>query len=414
MVRKMTDSGLIGIDEIPESWNVVKVKEVFSIGRGRVIAKTELNDEGLYPVYSSQTKNDGCLGYIDTYDYEEPQLTWTTDGANAGTVFLRTGKYNCTNVCGTLLSKTDENDLKYLKYVLEHVAVYHKRADINGYKIMNNEMADIKVPLPSIKVQQKVANFLDYKTYQIDSIIQNTKLSIEEFKSYKQALIIETITKGVNSEVEMKGSGINWIGDIPKDWHCSKIKYVTSISRGKFSHRPRNDERYYDGDYPFIQTGDVARANKYVTSYSQSLNELGKGVSKEFPKGTLVMTIAANIGDVAVLDFDSYFPDSIIGFVPNNGFYWNYLYYIFCAMKETFISTAIVSTQLNLNVERVKELFIPVTRDEEEQREIADYLDEKCAHIDSLIEQKQQLIKEFENYKKSLIYEYVTGKKEVL
>ena len=88
---------------MPSEWKLVKVKKIFNISRGRVIAKTELSDEGVYPVYSSQTKNNGCLGFIDTYDYDEPQLTWTTDGANAGTVFLREGKYNCTNICGTLL-----------------------------------------------------------------------------------------------------------------------------------------------------------------------------------------------------------------------------------------------------------------------------------------------------------------------
>ncbi|MFR5931378.1 MAG: hypothetical protein ACLUGI_12435 [Subdoligranulum sp.] len=82
----------------------------------------------------------------------------------------------------------------------------------------------------------------------------------------------------------MKDSGVEWIGEIPKEWVCEKIKYATSISRGLFNHRPRNDERYYNGKYPFIQTGDVANATKYIVSYSQTLNELGKSVSKEFPK----------------------------------------------------------------------------------------------------------------------------------
>ena len=119
------------------------------------------------------TKDDGCLGYINTYDFDKPQLTWTTDGANAGTVFLRKGKYNCTNVCGTLLLKSNNNDLRYLKYALEYIAKYHKRPDTNGYKIMNNEMAEIKITLPRLEEQQKIANFLDKKVTQIDHIIKN-------------------------------------------------------------------------------------------------------------------------------------------------------------------------------------------------------------------------------------------------
>ena len=86
---------------------------------------------------------------------------------------------------------------------------------------------------------------------------------------------------------EMKNSGIDWIGEVPVETEIIKIKYITNISRGLFNHRPRNDERYYGGDYPFIQTGDVARAGKYITTYSQTLNELGISVSKQFPKGTM-------------------------------------------------------------------------------------------------------------------------------
>lgn len=408
----MKNSGIEWIGEIPADWNIIKVKNLFNIGRGRVIAKTELEDSG-YPIYSSQTKNNGVLGYISTYDYDIDQLTWTTDGANAGTVFLRTGKYNCTNVCGTLAPKNNDNNLLYMKYALEYIAVFHKRADTNGYKIMNNEMADIKITIPPIHEQNKIADFLDSKVSEIDKMIAETKSSIENYKEYKQSVITEAITKGLNKNVQMKDSGINWIGQVPADWEVVKIKYVSKVSRGLFNHRPRNDERYYNGAYPFIQTGDVASADKYITKYSQTLNELGKSVSKEFPKGTLTMTIAANIGDVSILGFDSYFPDSIIGFVPNDNIQNIYLYYIFKAMKEQFINASVMNTQLNLNIERVREIFIPITYNQDKQQEIIDYLDKQCAEIDNLISEKEALIVNLEEYKKSLIYEYVTGKKAV-
>ena len=412
MARKMKDSGIEWIGEIPEGWELTKVKRIFDIGRGRVISQQELTSVG-YPVYSSQTKNNGCLGYISTYDFDKSQLTWTTDGVNAGTVFLREGKHNCTNVCGTLAPKNDTNDLRYLKYALEYIAFYHKRADINGFKIMNNEMAEIELLLPPLFEQQNIANYLDFKCSQTQSILEQSLFSIEEYKKLKQAVITQAVTKGVRGEREMKDSGVEWIGEIPKEWVCEKIKYATSISRGLFNHRPRNDERYYNGKYPFIQTGDVANATKYIVSYSQTLNELGKSVSKEFPKGTLTMTIAANVGDVAILNFDAYFPDSVVGFVPNKNIRTLYLFYVFSAMKDEFIRTAIKSTQLNLNIDRVKETFIPVTLNVNEQCEIENYLESKCAEIDGLIAKKEQLVKELESYKKSLIYEVVTGNREV-
>ncbi|WP_222620524.1 restriction endonuclease subunit S [Sphaerospermopsis sp. LEGE 00249] len=111
---------------------------------------------------------------------------------------------------------------------------------------------------------------------------------------------------------EYKNSGVEWLGKIPGHWEVKKIKYISTILRGKFSHRPRNDPKLYDGDYPFIQTGDIAATDKYITTYEQTLNALGFAVSKQFPKGTLVMAIAANIGDVAILDFPACFPDSIV------------------------------------------------------------------------------------------------------
>jgi len=279
--------------------------------------------------------------------------------------------------------------------------------------INNQKLYDCRFPFPSHDEQLLIANDLNLQCAKINEILSHIRSSIEEYKKLKQAVITQAVTKGVRGEREMKDSGVEWIGEIPKEWVCEKIKYATSISRGLFNHRPRNDERYYNGKYPFIQTGDVANATKYIVSYSQTLNELGKSVSKEFPKGTLTMTIAANVGDVAILNFDAYFPDSVVGFVPNKNIRTLYLFYVFSAMKDEFIRTAIKSTQLNLNIDRVKETFIPVTLNVNEQCEIENYLESKCAEIDGLIAKKEQLVKELESYKKSLIYEVVTGKREV-
>ena len=308
-------------------------------------------------------------------------------------------------------------DKEFLYYFLTSpLAKIQFEQQVDGGVVKNlniDKIGDTVILLPSLIDQNKVIAHLDSLTSETNSLLSKTITSIEEYKKLKQAVITQAVTKGVRGEREMKDSGVEWIGAIPKEWVCEKIKYATSISRGLFNHRPRNDERYYNGKYPFIQTGDVANATKYIVSYSQTLNELGKSVSKEFPKGTLTMTIAANVGDVAILNFDAYFPDSVVGFIPNKNIRTLYLFYIFSAMKDEFTRTAIKSTQLNLNIDRVKETFIPVTLNVNEQCEIENYLESKCAEIDGLIAKKEQLVKELENYKKSLIYEVVTGKREV-
>jgi len=192
---------------------------------------------------------------------------------------------------------------------------------------------------------------------------------------------------------------------IPSHWSEVRLKDIAFLERGKFTHRPRNDPQMYDGIHPFIQTGDVARAIKYVTDFKQTLSDKGIEVSKRFKKGTLVMTIAANIGDVAIVDFDTYFPDSIVGFHPRKS-NLDFLFYLFLATKNELNRVKVTSTQDNLNLERLNALikFIPPL---EEQQAIADYLDARTAQIDRKIDLLEQKAEKYANLKKSLINETV-------
>ena len=190
----MKNSGIEWIRDVPEHWKVKRVKEVFTISRGRVIAQTELIENGHYPVYSSQTKDDGCLGYINTFDYEGDYITWTTDGVNAGTIFLRQGRFNCTNICGTLKLNEKNHFIGYLFYALQVSAKHNKRIDTNGAKIMSNEMMFIKISIPPLSEQKAIADYLDTKTAQIDQIIQTINTQIEKLKELRKTLINDVVT----------------------------------------------------------------------------------------------------------------------------------------------------------------------------------------------------------------------------
>ena len=423
----MKDSGIEWIGEIPEGWEVAPIRSCFDEVRtkntngqeqnalqfkfGNIISKTNFNANADDYVADAITNYTVVLpdtvminGLNLNYDFKSLRVALVKEKGVITSAYL------------AIFPDRKKISPQYATYLFKgyetKMAFHNMGAGIRktlGYKEFKNQ----PLLLPSEKEQNKISAYLDSKCSHIDIMLSKIRSSIEEYKKLKQAVITQAVTKGVRGEREMKDSGVEWIGEIPKEWVCEKIKYATSISRGLFNHRPRNDERYYNGKYPFIQTGDVANATKYIVSYSQTLNELGKSVSKEFPKGTLTMTIAANVGDVAILNFDAYFPDSVVGFIPNKNIRTLYLFYVFSAMKDEFTRTAIKSTQLNLNIDRVKETFIPVTLNVNEQCEIENYLESKCAEIDGLIAKKEQLVKELESYKKSLIYEVVTGKREV-
>lgn len=418
MARKMKDSGIEWIGEIPEGWELTKVKRIFDIGRGRVISQQELTSVG-YPVYSSQTKNNGCLGYISTYDFDKSQLTWTTDGVNAGTVFLREGKHNCTNVCGTLAPKNDTNDLRYLKYALEYIAFYHKRADINGFKIMNNEMAEIELLLPPLFEQQNIANYLDFKCSQTQSILEQSLFSIEEYKKLKQAVITQAVTKGVRGEREMKDSGIAWIGEIPKEWDIIKSSRIIKTTQNGLSRRDLEKSEGQiilklknitsDGkiDYSFLNRITLSQneLNTYALTTGDFLFVRVNGSKSLVGKCAIFEAISEIVA----------YNDHIIRVKLSNQCYNRFfLWYLYscCGKAEIDLHTSTAAGQYTISGDGLRDItlvFPPI----DEQKEIADYLDAKCAEIDKLIAKKEQLVKELESYKKSLIYEVVTGKREV-
>ncbi|MGV8991274.1 MAG: restriction endonuclease subunit S [Thiobacillus sp.] len=279
-------------------------------------------------------------------------------------------------------------------------------------RLYSDDLGRIEVIQPPLAEQAAIVRFLGWANGRLDQAIRAKRKVIALLVEQKQAIIHRAVTRGLDPSVPLKPSGIPWLGDIPQHWEVRRVKQATSILRGKFSHRPRNDASLYDGPYPFIQTGVVAQASRFITSYSQTLNEKGLAVSKLFPSGTLVMTIAANIGEVAVLTFDACFPDSIVGFVPQASADRDYLYMVFVCMKPELLREAPVNTQGNLNVERIGAMGIPFPP-LGEQGNIAKHVEQDTAEFDTAISRLEREIELLREYRTRLVADVVTGKLDV-
>ena len=168
------------------NWTKFKVSDIAEIGRGRVISSKEIamQSEPLYPVYSSQTSNNGIMGYLDNYAFDGEYITWTTDGANAGTVFYRNGKFNCTNVCGILKLRSDY-DTYFCSLVLGLATKKYVSTNLANPKLMNNTMASIIIGLPSLKVQKRIANLFRC----IDDKIQQNEILAQKYNLIKTFLL---------------------------------------------------------------------------------------------------------------------------------------------------------------------------------------------------------------------------------
>jgi type I restriction enzyme S subunit len=200
----MKDSGVEWLGEIPEHWDLCAVWIIFALGRGRVISHEEIyENQGVYPVYSSQTEDNGVMGYLATYDFDGDYLTWTTDGANAGTVFARNEKFNCTNVCGTLKPRRPSQiDLCFARDALNIATACFVRHDINP-KLMNNVMARIKLQLPPPEEQVIISEYLYRETMRIDALVMKICDAIARLQELRNALISAAVTGKIDVRQEV-------------------------------------------------------------------------------------------------------------------------------------------------------------------------------------------------------------------
>ncbi len=313
-------------------------------------------------------------------------------------------------------------DLFYDRYFYYHIidSEYYNdlRLDATGttfQSIKQNKLKKSVLCLPNKDEQQRIADYLDNVCGEVDEMVALQETMIEELKAYKQSVITEAVTKGLNPKVPMRNSGIDWIGEIPEHWEIRRMKYLSNVVRGG-SPRPAGDTRYYEGNIPFMKVADITKDdNIYVDSCEYSIKEAGLPHTRLINPGTLLLSNSgATLGIPKINTFTTTFNDGIAAFLNlDERIDIFFAYYSLKARTKHFLESASLGIgQPNLNTDIIgnTRLLIPPL---DEQRNIASYLDTKCSEIDSLIALKQAKIEKLKEYKKSVIYEYVTGKKEV-
>lgn len=419
MSRQMKDSGIEWIGEIPKEWNVSKVKYFIECYDGRRIPiDSGERKSGPYPYWGAGSITD----YVDNYIFDEELILLGEDGApffdhTRPVAFLVNEKIWVNNHIHVLKPHKDVCS-RYLVYFLNNVDY---KSYINGSilnKLTQSNMNTIAFVFPDITEQERIASFLDQQCAHIDTVIEKTKTSIEEYKKLKQAVITQAVTKGIRGDRPMKDSGIEYIGLIPEDWKICQIRHIgipqNGISKGA---------EFFGSGYPFVSYGDVYRnisLPKSVSGLIQS-NESERELYS-VKKGDIFFTRTSEtieeVGFTSVCEQD--IPDaSFAGFLIrvrpfDDTLYEGFSKYYFRSSHHRFylVKEMNLVTRASLGQTLLKAMPVLVP-DKEEQREIAEYLDGRCSYIDMLIEMKERTLFELENYKKSMIYEYVTGKKEV-
>lgn len=413
----MKDSGIEWIGEIPEGWSIARGKHILTL-----LQRAVFPTDGVITCFRdgevtlrSNRREDGFTVSLKEIGYQgiEPGdlVVHGMDGF-AGSIGISDSRGKSSPVLVVLDSSQDK---KYLMYYLRSMAYNNVFLALStGIRVRScdlkwNKLADLLYLVPPIVEQHKLVSFLDEKCSEIDAMLSKTHASIEEYKKLKQAVITQAVTKGVRGEREMKDSGVEWIGEIPKEWDILNLVAHTSMLT-PMRDRPEN----LDGPIPWIRIEDFD--GKYISSSKASL-----GVSKEtvrsmnlkiYPVGTILCTSSCIMGKCAIVSRELVSNQRFIGIIPDQNTCENFLYYLMLSNSERMNYLATGALQANLSRSSFEHLKVQFPS-YQEQKEISDYLDTKCAEIDKLIAKKEQLVKELESYKKSLIYEVVTGKREV-
>ena len=431
MARKMKDSGIEWIGEIPEGWEIRKIKNNFMIYAGATpkSEKAEYWDGGIPWITPADFKTtDKYVSYgrksLTALGYDSCGTTLVPAGsiifskrAPVGSVVIAKNTL-CTNQGCLACIPNDAVNSTYFYYCMSIFTEQFElvSAGTTFKEIAASTFASFLLPCPPLSQQNEIVNFLDKESSRIDSMLSKTRSSIEEYKKLKQAVITQAVTKGVRGEREMKDSGVEWIGKIPREFDPVQLKFFCKLITDGTHFSPTTVEN----GWPYITAGDVHGIGLDYNSAKRISEEdfqllVAQGC-QPLKGDVLLVKDGATTGRVGFVDSDT--PCVILSSVamlrPADNTDGHYLMYLLASeflQKQILVSMAGSAMPRTTLTKLTK--YIGLLPPLHEQKEIANYLDAKCAEIDGLIVKKEQLVKELESYKKSLIYEVVTGKREV-
>lgn len=422
-MREMKDSGIEWVGAIPAAWGVHRIASHFQ----------EIKEKNTANAYSNalQFKMGKIIAKPQKWDEDETNETYSAytvvhpntimiNGLNLEFDFVtqRVARVECNGIITSAyiaLSPRDDINAEYICYLLKSYdacRAFHSMGRGLRKILSYSELKNKPIVVPPLAEQERIAAFLDAECAEIDTVLEKTRASIEEYKKLKQAVITQAVTKGIRGDRPMKDSGIEWIGEIPAEWDKDKVIRVFSVI-GSGTTPKSSDENLFDGNTPWIQSGDINGENLFVTKncVSNSAIESYSALRVYQAPYLVVAMYGASVGNLSLSMIDACVNQACC-VLKKPTINLKFSFYIFKAVKDYLARKAVGGGQPNISQETIKQLWLPIPS-ADEQIEISNYLDEKCRSVDALIAKKQQYLTEIENYKKSLIYEYVTGKKEV-
>lgn len=393
-MREMKDSGIEWVGAIPQDWQLSKIGSLYTQRNEKVSDKDyqplSVTMQGILPQLATAAKTDDGDNrkLVRAGDFA---INSRSDRRGSCGISPLDGSVSLINIILTPRTAMHPGYYNWLFHTTLFADEFYKW----GHGIVADlwttrwqEMKSITVPVPEYAEQERIAAFLDAECAEIDAVLEKTRASIEEYKKLKQAVITQAVTKGIRWDRPMKNSGIEWIGDIPAEWDYTKAKNCVNIQNGSDPKTEGSIPVYGSGASSFKTCGEYKEGPSVLIGRKGATLHIPHYISTKFWNVDTAFNVYAK---------------------PN----FDLKFYFYCACSFDYRFYISQTTLPSMTQTAYENMFLPLPSNDE-QRAIASYLDNRCEEIDALIWKKQECLVEIENYKKSLIYEYVTGKKEVV